>query len=192
MKITPQNNIPGFSLPLPIYNSIHIADAIGRDGEEFGVFIGLDKKYAEQLKQLSLDKKDVDLQKNTGDKKRFGEGLYEDWYKKNRTPFTLVHKQTDILAAIAWFGPEPLLSNKANWHTAAWRSYNPFRGKGLMKNFTDFVMNIYTQNVKNTGSEIKLWIAVKRGNPGSFKLASALGFQVLEEASDEFSLVMTK
>src|SRR3989344_4712793 len=90
MKIIPQNNVPEFSLPLPIFSSIHLADAIGRDGEEFSVFVGLVKKYAEQLKALALDESDVDLQKYTGDKERFGLGSYEDWYNKNRTPFALV------------------------------------------------------------------------------------------------------
>ena len=61
MKIIPQNNVPEFSLPLPIFSSIHLADAIGRDGEEFSVFVGLVKKYAEQLKALALDESDVDL-----------------------------------------------------------------------------------------------------------------------------------
>ena len=188
MKIIPQNDLQKFSLPLPIYQSIHIADAIGRDGEEFSVFIGLEKKYVEQLRKLSLDESDIDLQKNTRDKKRFGEGLYEDWYKKNRVPFYLIHKRTDALAALVWLGPEPLLPNEADWHTAGWRSYPTFRGKGLMKNFTKFAVDLYVKSVP----DVKLWVAFKKENTGSAKLATSLGFEISEEASDNVSLVMIK
>lgn len=186
MKIIPQNNIPNFSLPLPIFHSIHIADAIARDGEEFSVFVGLEKKYVEQLKQLSLDKNDIDLQNNTGDRERFGEGSYEDWYKKPRTPFTLIHKKTDALAALVWLGPSPLLPNQENWHTVGWRSYKPFRGKGIMKVFAQFVIDFYRGKVSNT----KLWIEIRNENTGSIKLATGLDFQILEEESDDVSLVM--
>ena len=80
MKIIHKDNFKNFSLPLSIFYSIHIADAIAKDGEEFDIFIGLEKKYVEQLKQFSLDKRDVELQNNTGDKERFGKGSYEDLY----------------------------------------------------------------------------------------------------------------
>jgi hypothetical protein len=193
MKIISKKNLPNFLLPLSIYNSIYIADAFSKEGEEFDLLIGLERKYVEQLQQFSLNENDVDLQKNTGDKKRFGEGSYEDWYKKNRTPICLIHKSSDTLAALIWFGPESLFpGDEKNWHTAGWRSYKPFRGKGIMKNFIDFATDIYMQNVKNTEQNINLWVAIKRGNTASSGLASALGFQVLEEASDEVSLIMIK
>lgn len=192
MKIIPKKNIETFSLPLSIYHSIRIADAIGKDGEEFDVVIGLEKKYAEQLKQLSLSESDIDLQKNTGDKVRFGENKYEDWYAKNRTPFCLIHKQTDALAALVWFGPLPLFKDNNNWHTAGWRSYPPFRGKGVMKNFVSLGMDIYTQKLRDIKPDIKLWIAIKQGNTSSYNLALMLGFQILEEVTDDFSLVMVR
>jgi hypothetical protein len=188
MKIISINNVPEFSLPLPIYHSAHLADAIGKDGEEFSVFIGMEKKYAEQLRQLSLDADDEQLQNNTGDKKRFGEGSYKDWYGKNRTPFCLIHKQSDALVAIIWLGPKPLFSNETNWHSVGWRSYNPFRGKGLMRNFAKFAMDIYIKNFP----DIKFWITTRRENIGSAKLATSLDFQILEEASNNASLVMVK
>jgi len=174
--------------PLPIYETIKIGEAVGKDGENFYIFVGLDKKIASQLKQLSLDESDLDLQKNTSDKKRFGLGSYEDWYKKNRTPFALIHKDTNALATLVWFGPEPLALKEGDWHTAAWRSYPSFRGKGLMKDFTKFAMDIYVKNVPN----IKLWISVKKGNTGSIGLAQALGFQKLQETSTDASLSMVK
>ena len=188
MKIIFQNNVPEFSLPLPIWSSIHLADAIGRDGEEFSVFVGLEKKYVEQLKQLSLDESDVDLQKYTGDKERFGLGSFEDWYRKNRTPFALFHKQSDALAALVWFGPSPLFSDENYWQTAAWRSYRPFRGKGIMRNFTQFAMEIYRKSFPDA----KFWIALKRDNKGSAQLAVNLDFEVLEEASDDVKVVMVR
>lgn len=188
MKIIPQNNLPDFSLPLPIWSSIHIADAIGKDGQEFSVFVGLERKYVEQLRQLSLDQQDEDLQKNTGDKARFGESSYEDWYAKNRTPFALIHKQSDALAALVWFGPKPFLGEENGWQTAAWRSYGLFRRKGLMKNFTKFAMEIYKKSVPGA----RFWVVLKRKNKGSAQLAVNLDFEILEEASDETSLVMVQ
>jgi len=188
MQIISEKNLEKISLPLPIYETMHIADAIGKDGEKFSLLVGLDKNLALQLKTRSLDLNDIELQKNTSDFKRFGVGSYEDWYKKNRTPFALVHNDTGILTTIIWFGPEPLISDENNWHTVAWRSYIPFRGKGLMKDFSNFAMNFYLKYFPN----IHLWISLKNGNIGSQELASRLGFQILKEKSDDVSCVMVK
>ncbi len=177
MKIIPQIDLKKLSFPLPIYQAITIGEAISRDGEHFSVFVGLNKEMVAQLKALSLDENDIDLQKNTRDRNRFGKKSYEDWYKKNRTLFALVHKNTNALAALVWLGPEPLPENEGNWHTAAWRSYIPFRGKGLMKDFTKFAMNIYEEKISN----VKFWIAVKKENAGSIGLAKILGFQESDE-----------
>src|SRR3989344_5796473 len=106
MEIIPLENIKIPSLPLPVYENIKIADCTSKDGEEFSIFVGLDKNLIEQLKKYSLDENDTELQKNTGDMKRFGLGSYEDWYKKERTPFALVQKNTNTLAALIWFGPK--------------------------------------------------------------------------------------
>jgi len=172
--------------PLPIYETIKIGEAVSKDRENFYIFVGLDEKMVAQLKTLSLDESDTELQKNTGDKKRFGLGSYEDWYKKNRTPFALVHKDTNALAALVWFGPEPLALKEGNWHTAAWRSYPSFRGKGLMKDFAKFTMDAYVKSVPN----IKFWIKVKKDNNGSIGLAQTLGFQKLQETSSDASMLM--
>lgn len=188
MKIIHKDNIKNFSLPLPVFTSVHIADAIGKDGAEFSIFIGMEKKYVEQLRLLSLDEQDTDLQTNTRDRVRFGEGSYEEWYEKNRTPFILIHKQSDALAALVWFGPEELVVNEDNWHTVAWRSYPIFRGKGLMKNFIQFAMDIYIKKVP----DIKIWAVLKRENVGSAKLAANLGFYLSEEYSDDIVLVMIR
>ena len=202
MKIIPKENLLNFSLPLPIYSAIRIADGIGKDGEEFDVYVGLEKKYIEQLKQLSLDNKDVDLQSHTGDRARFGEGSYEVWYNKSRTPFCLIHKRTDALAAFIWFGPKPLGEKSLKfrkdreyekqdiWHTISCRSYPLFRGKGLMKNFIKFAMDIY----KNHFPSVMIWNGMDDRNTAMVKLSSDLGFETDKENSDlsEHWLVMVK
>ena len=195
MKIIPKENLPDFFLPLPIYSAIHVADAIGKDGEEFDLFIGLEKKYIEQLKQLSLDERDAILQNNTGDRARFGEGSYEDWYAKNRTPFCLIHKRTDALAALVWIGPKTLgkksikfgqESNEKektkvgdNWQTISCRAYPPFRGKGHMKNFIKFVLDVYKNKFPNS----KFWLGVDNRNKIALRLFSGLEFEIDEENS---------
>ncbi|MDP4114320.1 MAG: hypothetical protein Q8924_19655, partial [Bacillota bacterium] len=105
MEIIPLQEL---RLPIPLYATFHIGNAIGRDGDGFMVFSGLDKNLVSQLKKYSLDEGDKELQENTSDKKRFGEGSYEEWYAKNRVPFALVNAKTGTLAALAWFGPSPL------------------------------------------------------------------------------------
>lgn len=190
------------SLPLPIYESIQISDYTSKDGEEFSIFLGLDKNMVAQLKKYSLDTSDTELQKNTGDMKRFGVGLYEDWYKKDRTPFALIQRNTNILAALLWFGPKPLgkKSMKFNdtqeqktgstWHTMSLRSYPNFRGKGLMKDFTKFAMDFYKEQFPN----VTLWAGMDNRNNAVVKLNNVLGFKINEENSDLASnwLVMTK
>lgn len=202
MKIISREKLPDFSLPLPIYSAVHLADAIGKDGEEFEVFVGLEKKYTEQLQKLSLDKNDVDLQEHTGDRARFGEGSYEVWYNKNRTPFCLIHKRTDALAAFIWFGPKPLgeksmkfrkdreYKKQDTWHTISCRSYPPFRGNGLMSNFIKFAMELY----KNYFPNVLIWDGMDDRNKAMVKLSEELGFEIDKEKSDlpEHWLVMVK
>lgn len=201
MKIIFKNNLENFSLPLPIYKTLHIADAVSKDGEEFFILAGLDGKLVAQLKKFSLDENDIELQKNTGDKNRFGIGSYEDWYKKDRIPFALVHKDTVALAALVWFGPKPLGAKsikfgkekayevQKKWHTIVFRSYIPFRGKGMMKDFAKFAIDVYKKQFTN----IMLWAGMDDRNNAVIKLSSYLGFKVGKEVSDLASnwLVMT-
>ncbi len=207
MEITEKSDVAAFSLPLPLYSSIPLADAKSSDGEEFEITVGLAKKCADEIKEHSLDDSDEELQKNTGDRKRFGEGSYEEWYAKYRTPFCLIHKKTGTLAAFVWFGPKALgkkslrlLSEKeafeadgaesGQWHTFVYRSYNPFRGKGLMKDFSKFAMKIYSEKYPG----VRYWVGVNPENKASIGLASSLGFSVSEENSDRSGgwLVMIK
>ena len=103
MEINSDLSYQKFLFPLPIYRTIKIGEAFSKDKEKFFIIVGLDKKMIEQLKKLSIDENDIELQKNTSDLKRFGLGSYKNWYKKERTPFILVHTNTNTLAAIVWF-----------------------------------------------------------------------------------------
>jgi RimJ/RimL family protein N-acetyltransferase len=205
MQITPV--AVDLTLPLPIYTAVHVADAISKANEGFAMYAGLDEKMIAEIRERSLDDTDEAL-KITSDRKRFGEGNYEDWYAKNRVPFALIHKQSGKLAAIAWYGPKPigrkpvkelsadeLTQNErdldaGNWATFTYRSYPPFRGQGLMKDFVRFTMDTYTDHFPG----IQLWGGLYADNTPSLALAHDLGFSVNEAASDHSKnwLVVTK
>ncbi len=188
MKIIPKTGFNIASLPLPIYEKVLVADATSKDGDNFLIYIGMDEKIIAELKKLSLDKTDEEIQKNTSDRKRFGEGSYENWYKKERTPFVLIQKNTGKLAALMWFGPEPLEGNTGNLHTSAWRAYPNFRGKGLMKEFAKFVMDIYTSKIPN----VKFWAVIKKENIGSMGYAQAIGFKDTGKTLPDGSIIVIK
>ena len=190
LEIIENQGVDKLSLPLPIYTSIVLASARSDDGEKFEIVAGLGKNSAEEIKRHALDENDTELQKNTGDRKRFGENSYEKWYAKDRTPFGLIHKKTGALAGFAWFGPESLGQESGKWHTIGYRSYNPFRGKGLMKDFSKFVMKIYSDNRPG----MRYWTAVNPENKASIAISSSLGLTISEENSDRApgSLVMIK
>lgn len=204
MKIIPREKVEEYRLPLPMYKSVKIADAIGKDGAEFDLITGLDEKYVRQLRELSADESDEALQNFTGDKKRFVIGTYEYWYQKNRTIFALIYKQTDELAAIIWFGPKPLGKKSAKfgespedardlsstWHTVSIRSYPNFRGKGLMKTFAEYALETYRRHFPH----VRFWSGMDDRNAAVMKLMLDLGFHVDEANSDleEHWLIMVK
>lgn len=205
MEIRPIPNVSSLAYPLPLYASIPIATAIGKDGERFIIRVGFDEMLAEQIKNLSMNENDSELVKNTSDRERFGIGSYETWYRKGRTPFALVHEDSGTLAAVAWFGPKPLgrkslkhlspeertqnesLIDPGNWHTIVYRSYVPFRGKGLMKNFVRFALDTYLEGYPGA----HVWEIMDANNAGSIALAKSLG---LEQKGDvtEGSIVMVR
>ena len=189
--------MPEIRLPLPIYTSYPLELITARDGEEFSLVIGLDRGLVAQLKEKSLDESDIEIQSHTSDRKRFGEGSYEAWYAKERTPFALVEKKTGMLAALVWFGPKPLgrkslkylseaelekegRQEKDAWHTVVYRSYPPFRGKGLMTNFLRRAMDVYLQHYPN----VKLWAGMSGVNVASAGLVGKLGFKKDEKLVD--------
>ena len=75
-----------------------------------------------------------------------------------------------------WFGPKdaPIAEKeKALWHTIAYRSYPPYRGAGIMGDFTRFVLEYYRE--LNPG--IRMWAEAKAENQASIALAKKLGFE---------------
>ncbi|MBU2330167.1 hypothetical protein KKG57_01735, partial [Patescibacteria group bacterium] len=131
-------------LPLSLYEAMSIGGMSLPDGEALSIQIGLSKDMVEKLKQHARNEEDTELQANTSDYRRFVENSYEAWYMKDRTPFALV-SATGELAAIIWFGPEnPPHKEKGLWDTVAFRSYPPYRGKGIMTPFGKFALTTYT------------------------------------------------
>ncbi|OHB19774.1 MAG: hypothetical protein A2854_03950 [Parcubacteria group bacterium RIFCSPHIGHO2_01_FULL_56_18] len=185
------------SLPLPLYTAEKIATFTDSRGESFDIMLGADESIVQQLRKKSLDTTDTDLQDNTSDFKRFGGGSYEEWYSKGRTPFALVHQASVALAAFAWFGPKPLgrkslkylseaeLKEELNqkektWHTLVYRSYLPYRGKGLMGDFIRFAIAEYRKHYP----EAKLWVGGNADNAASMGLAERLGFKRRDDLFD--------
>jgi RimJ/RimL family protein N-acetyltransferase len=181
-------------LPLPLYATSRIGEMTGKTGETFDLIVGLDEKLVAQLKERSLDLSDTDLQENTSDLKRFGEGSYEKWYAKGRVPFALVHKESGMLAALVWLGPEPLgtksikygegkpaVVQDGDWHTIAFRAYNPYRGQGLMKPFALKSVEIYKQHFPSA----RIWAGINAKNAASIALSEKIGLHKEESVSDE-------
>lgn len=186
MKIHTLENIRTFSVPLPIYSSVHIADAESKDGTRFKLYIGMDKGVVEQLRAYSLDVSDEGIQKYTSDRARFGEGDYETWYAKGRIPFALVEESSDRVAALAWIGESALDGEDTdNWHTIAYRAYGSFRGKGIMKDFVAYCIQYYTQHFPGA----KIWASIARANAASAGLAHALGFVEFKQTEEKCIMV---
>jgi len=203
MHVNIQEDALPATVPTPLFSAVAIADARNDAGDAFEIFLGLNENMIAQLKERSLDKSDIDLDQNTSDRKRFGEGSYEAWYSKGRVPFTLIHHGDNKLAAIVWFGPKPLgkksmkhLSEKesvpdadaGDWHTVSFRSYPPFRGKGVMKDFARTTLEIYMRYFP----QAKLWTGADRKNTGSMALSAKLGFTIDESVSDADWVAMVR
>ncbi len=166
------------TVPLPIFASRELGTIAGKDGTTFILRVGLDQRMVAELKAKSLDESDVELQNNTSDRKRFGEGSYEEWYARDRVPFVLTDT-AGHLAALAWFGPtdlphdseRPVEESAGEWDTAGFRSYEPYRGKGVMRPFIEAAWNFYHERISR-----RLWIETNAGNIAAMKLYEKLGF----------------
>jgi RimJ/RimL family protein N-acetyltransferase len=186
------------------FDAVEIGQA-EQKGELFSITLGLDAGSVAELRKLSLDTSDPALQENTSDLKRFGTGSYEEWYAKKRFPFALVHKKTGALAAFVWFGPkelgrksmkhlsaEELAQEKeaatGDWHTIAFRSYPPFRGTGIMKEFVRTATDVYLKYFP----EAKLWTSNNRANTASVGLSEKLGYKIDESLSDKETVTMVR
>src|SRR5688572_10691414 len=114
-------------MPSPLYACQQIGTLESKDGTSFAMLRGLNQDLAQQLKERSLDASDAELEENTSDRKRFGEGAYEEWYAKGRFPFALVSPEGK-LAALIWYGPDRIpTGDEGEWTTLAFRSYPPYR-----------------------------------------------------------------
>jgi len=193
-----------FSFPIAIYQAMPIEHITGRDGTAFTVYAGLTEEHARQLKAFSLDATDEAIQNNTSDRKRFGEGSYEEWYTDSRTPFSVVDDATSKLAALIWFGPKAVgtksmghlsadeqkqvaSTDTGNGHTIAYRAYPPYRGAGIMKKAVEEATVAY----QAVFPEAILWAIIDENNEASLGFAGALGYEVQGESKDGF-VVMVK
>lgn len=185
-----------YSLPIPVFQSIDIGSLEIGTGEKFTIRVGLDSILAEDLRAKSLDASDTAIQENTSDRERFGTGSYEEWYSKGRVPFVLV-SEGGLLAALVWLGPKPLgrkslkylsaeekaaelAQHEEEWHTLVYRSYAPYRGKGLMRPFVRFCIEEYKRLVPRA----HLWVGMSASNEASARLAQSLGFKRSEGLYD--------
>ncbi len=180
---------PNLELPLAIYDSFELGSVSAKDGEPFQAHMGIDKTLVEQLKKKSLDDTDVELQRNTSDKKRFGTVGYEAWYAKDRTIFALTDNAGN-LAAIVWIGPDPLpqfdIRTDKTWATIAFRAYEPYRGRGLMKPFSFLAIQQY----KKMRPSHRLWLETNPDNEAGKYLYAKLGFTELGIRNSNGRLVM--
>lgn len=153
---------------------------------------GLDRNLVRQLKQYSLNVNDAALQAGTSDHRRFGTGSYKEWYAKGRIPFALVD-DADRLAALIWVGPRPFPSDieyksSGEWDTVAFRSYEPYRGKGLMTHFGNAVLALF--DIYRAGR--KLWLETNADNAAGLRLYEKLGFVTRGLRKQNGRIVMTR
>jgi RimJ/RimL family protein N-acetyltransferase len=189
--------------PLPIYTTISVGSIEGRDNTMFTLHAGMTEEQVSQLKAFSLNETDTALQNNTSDRKRFGEGSYQEWYANNRVPFSVIEDATGNLAALIWFGPKPvgvkslnhitddeqkeiLNTESGNGHTIAYRAYNPYRGVGIMKKAVIAATKAYLE----VFPEAMLWAIVDESNEASVGLSKALGYVEAGEAKDGFVVMV--
>jgi len=125
-----------------------------------------------QLEERSVDHADEELEKNTSDRKRFGEESYEVWYAKGRFPFALVSPE-GTLAAIIWYGPDRIpTGDDGEWSTIAFRSYRPYRGTGIMRDFSRRVIEEHGRDCPGN----RLWLETHVTNAAGLALYRKLGF----------------
>lgn len=192
LVITPSSS-EGEETPLALYESERLGEAVSEDGTVFSIVRGLSEPLAEDLKRHSLDESDTELMQGTSDRRRFGEGSYDAWFAKGRYPYALAHG--NALAALIWFGAEELPEEFATYggnagtnDTLAFRSYEPYRGKRLMGDFSRFVIDAYAKN--HAGRT--LWLQTNTDNAPAIRLYERLGFVQKGTREDNGRLVMVQ
>jgi RimJ/RimL family protein N-acetyltransferase len=201
MEITLLPNLPENPY-LKLFDAVKIGSSEQGD-RVFDIYLGLTESVVAELQRHSLNTSDSDLRKNTSDYERFGVGSYEEWYSKKRVPFALIDAGSGSLAALVWFGPKSLgqkslkhissqevehEKDSGTWHTIAFRSYPPFRGTGIMKDFVRSVTDVYLHYFPDA----RLWTSNNRANAASVKLSEKLGYKIDESLSDEETVTMIR
>lgn len=206
--IKSEKKISAITFPQSLYDCQKIATANHTTLGSFSIYVGLSKKYADDIKKYSLDKSDTALQEGTGDYKRFGESDYEDRYsKKPRTQIILVHDETDEIASFVWFGPRNMpedikpLENQEDvsvsgdfvkqsdtWFTSSYRTYGIYRGVKITSTFSTYVLELYSKLHPLT----KMWLAVQVHNKPAIGLYKRLGFRIIgvDEAEGEYVMIL--
>ncbi len=164
-----------------------VADTIARangDGRDFTIVEGLSDALVEKLTKLSQDESDTELMQNTSDRTRFSPDAYDAWLSKERYPFALV-AEDGSLAALIWYGPEEMPTGGAG-DTIAFRSYPPYRGRGVMTDFSRFVMELHEKR----RAEHQLWLATDAENVAGIRLYEKLGFVRHGEEDDRLFMVL--
>jgi len=189
-----RDNIP-LSDPLEIYKRIEIGKA--RNDETYSIYLGLNKKDADQLTAYAADKNDKALQQNTSDYERFVEKGYGNWYSKGRFPFILINDATKELAAIIWVGPKqlpkgkflkPLAQKNPCFYTFAIRAFGKYRGKGLVTPFLNFISKVIEDGIEDS----IVWLIVEKANEPAKGLYKKFGFEKVEYEFEDDSLQRKK
>ncbi len=172
-----------------LYESTLVASAQTLEGTLFSIRLGLSEELAAKLKARSLDESDGELMNNTSDRRRFGEGSYETWFGKGRVPFALVD-QAGELAALIWYGAEMPPAEAGlppgRWDTIAFRAYLPYRGAGIMGDFTRFVLAWHVEHC----IDAHLWLETDATNEAGIRLYERTGF--VRKGEHEGRVVMAR
>ena len=183
-------------LPLPLYTSVPVGRMTDDAGHEYSVVAGLTEEQVIDLRTKSTDESDEPIQKNTSDKLRFGgSDSYEKWYAKERLPLALI-SHSGALAALAWYGPEPLppdsereiTDRSGHWDTAGYRSYGEYRGKGLMTPFIQLTLQVHATLFPDR----KIWIETNEDNIAGRKVFGRSGFKEYGKRPSNGRILMIK
>ncbi len=199
LDITTLVEIDSLDLPLPIYKSKKIANALHDELGSFGIYVGLTREHVEQIQTYSLDLSDTALQESTTDYKRFGKGDYAERYtKKHRIQFVLVHEETGDVASMIWYGPEALpegleftvavtqKEKSRQWYTSAYRTYGKYRGVRITTAFSAYILDLY----KKSHPKNPMSLAVQKANKPGIKLYTKLGFITIAQDNKENEYIM--
>lgn len=180
-----------FPKEMPLFATARIA-GFENGGHVYAITLGFSEDVAQSLIAHAKDESDDALRAFTGDAERFASlDSYANWYRKDRTAFALIEEKTEALAACIWFGEkEPPVAvpqqEGRTYHTASFRSYPPYRGKGLMKPFARFVLDTYQKQF----GDVCIWLSTSEDNTVALGLYHALGFKEYARKDGKMLMVL--